>query len=603
MTMQPKTPARSAEFSIEFSNEKIILANQEQVLLHQALTQDIPLRHECGGKGLCSTCRVVIEQGLEYCPEETPAERKIKRQKSLPEYVRLGCQFKPQGPMKLRRLVRDEFDLSNAITSDLSTSAQSCNLAVMFSDIRNFTEFSEQHLAYDVTHMLNRYFSRMTEVVQAHNGYVDKLLGDGMMVLFGVNALEDCNPCNDAVNAANAMLRALDDLNEYFIECFDHRFKIGIGIDYGASLLGHFGHKDHLSFTALGPKVNRAARVEALCKTYQCDLLITEAVKKALTIEQVFESDYDVYLKGISETTKVWKISSPAKGRQVGKTYEQDTDMDIQVDNLPQVIGTPVIVVAARYSADELELYVAQAKLQANNQLSLYLPKGHTLQAGEYVTVHLDNRTGVDEFDADLRVFRTSYKGKVTQVHDAHSVDLTVRDFSLVHGISEVLAEKEPGYRFPTDGRPLQALPITPMTQMPVFAKQAHNNKVGVLVTRTVEQPHTTVMAFLSTEEDDIFIISFPSTFKVQTLQKDNRCAFAIDERATFTFENVIEWNYVLIDAEAYEVPTSHPYYDAIKAEFINKNPWEIGFFASPDVRLYHLKCLSTVCPAGNPNG
>lgn len=603
MTTKSITQARSAEFAIEFSNEKMITANQQEVLLRQALAQDIPLRHECGGKGLCSTCRVVVEQGLEYCSEETPAERKIKQQKNLPEYVRLGCQLKPQGPMKLRRLVRDEFDLSNAIASDLSASAQSCNLAVMFSDIRNFTEFSEQHLAYDVTHMLNRYFSCMTEVVQAHNGFVDKLLGDGMMVLFGVNNAGDCNPCNDAVNAANSMLMALEELNEYFIECFDHKFKIGIGVDYGVSLLGHFGHKDHQSFTALGPRVNRAARVEALCKTYQCDILITDAVKSALTIEQAFESDYDVYLKGISEATKVWKIASPGTSQEVNRTYEQDSEMDTQVDNLPQVIGTPVIAVAARYSGNELELYVAQAKIHSDNRLSLYLPKGHTWQQGDYITVHLDNRTGVDEFDADLRVFRTSYKGKVTHIHDAHTVELAVRDFSLVHGISEVLAEKEPGYRFPTDGRPLQALPVTPMTEMPEFAEQAHHNKVGVLVTRTVQQPHTTVMAFLSTQDDDIFIISFPSTFKVQTLQKDNRCAFAIDERATFTFENAIEWNYVLIDAEAYEVPINHPFYDAIKAEFINKNPWEIGFFASPDVRLYHLKCQSTVCPAGNPNG
>lgn len=76
-------------------------------------------------------------------------------------------------------------------------------------------------------------------------------------------------------------------------------------------------------------------------------------------------------------------------------------------------------------------------------------------------------------------------------------------------------------------------------------------------MTRTAEQPHTTVMAFLSTQDDDIFIISFPSTFKVQQLQRNPSCCFAIDERANFTFDKAIQWNYTLIDAIAH-IDSSH---------------------------------------------
>ncbi len=75
-----------------------------------------------------------------------------------------------------------------------------------------------------------------------------------------------------------------------------------------------------------------------------------------------------------------------------------------------------------------------------------------------------------------------------------------------------------------------------------------HPNKVGVLTTLAAGQPHTTVLAFLSTEDDDIFLISLPNTFKSQVLKREGHCFFTIDERAKFTFEQAIEWNYTIVD-------------------------------------------------------
>ncbi|WP_084623779.1 adenylate/guanylate cyclase domain-containing protein [Oceanospirillum beijerinckii] len=594
---KPET-VRSPEFQLNFVNEKSFLAAPGETLLCQALKNEIPHVHECGGQGRCSTCRVVVEEGLDNLTPETEAEQHIKKHKNLPPYVRLACQTKAKGPASVRRLVRDNFDISQALENGLKPNAERKEIAVMFSDIRNFTEFSQQHLPYDVSHMLNRYFAAMIDVVQAYGGYVDKLLGDGIMVLFGLDADRDTHPCDDALKAAEQMQLELVNLNQYFQEAFDYRFKIGIGIDYGPSLTGFFGSKNQQSFTALGPRVNRASRIEALCKTYQCTLLISDQVKAAARESYSYTECYDVYLKGIREATRIWRLSSPIPEHQGSHgNYEEESLMDIEVDNLPHVIGSPAIAVAASYQGDQLALHIGQVQLYSDNSLTFYVPNGHRLQAGEYLTLHLDNRTGVDEFDAELRVFRTSYKGVVTEVIDGLTLRLTFRDFSLVYGVSEVLAARQPDYQFPPDGRPLQALPETPLTEMPELNDEEHENKIGVLVTRTPEQPHTTAMAFLSTKEDDIFIISFPSTFKVQQLQKDNRCCFAIDERANFTFENAIDWNYVLIDAEAYEVPVDHPIYQPVKSAFIDKNPWEIGFFADPNVRLYHLKCLSTVCP------
>lgn len=587
--------------SIHFINEKEFALSEGETLLCQALKQQIPHVHECGGHGLCSTCRVIVESGLENCSPETEAEREIKARKHLPSEVRLSCQLKPTGSLTVRRLVRDHFDIQLALENGLNPSAKTQPIAIMFCDIRNFTEFSQCHLPYDITHILNRFFSAMTAAVNTFGGHVDKLLGDGMMVLFGLDEQQGRAPCDSALLAAEQMLKNLQQLNLYFQAVFDHQFQIGIGIDFGDCLLGEFGSTEHRSFTALGQRVNRAARIESLCKTYKTWLLVSDDVRQNCQLAHPFTDAVDVHLKGIQEATKVWQLCYPIQQQLalalIPPQALQEERMESQISALSEVIGSPAIAVAAYYQHEQLKLSIGLVRFRDQHQVEFTLPTGHHLKQGDWITLHLDNRTGVEEYDAELRVFRTSYKGRVARVIDTHTLLLHSREFSLVHGMDEVLGYREQGYHYPADARPLKTLPTTPLTAMPTLSQAEHENKIGVLVTRTPEQPHTTAMAFLSSEDDDIFIISFPSTFKVQQLQKDNRCCFAIDERASFTFENAINWNYVLIDAEAYEVPLEHPIYEPIKAAFIEKNPWEVGFFANPEVRVYHLKCLSTFCP------
>ncbi|WP_086480900.1 adenylate/guanylate cyclase domain-containing protein [Oceanospirillum sanctuarii] len=633
-----------AGFQLSFKNEISLALDPEETLLCQALKAGIPHVHECGGQGRCSTCRVVIESGQENLSPETDKEKRLKARKQLPHEVRLACQCKAKGSVSLRRVIRDEFDIRNVLENGIVPSARSHSVAILFCDIRNFTEFSQQHLPYDITHMLNRYFQAMEQVVIQHQGYLDKYLGDGFMAIFGLESPSSV-ACSQAVNAALEMLSTLKKLNDYFEEAFAYRFQIGIGIDFGPALLGEFGGPQKRSFTALGPAVNRASRIEALTKTLGKNLLISDALYQKLAssdnrlneqiLNRYFLNSDLVSLKGIREAVRVWcfsddnsadrseghsddsqtannKISSIESLSQTNADIpsHQTTDdfsdpehlsMDFAVDNLAEVIGSPAIAVVAAYDptgqSDTIDMAIAKVSFHDDNHLTVNLPLGHKFSKGDLLTIHLDNRTGVDEYDAELRVFRSSYKARVRAVA-GNQLTVDYREFSLVHGMSEALALREPGYQYPSDERKMRELPITPLVEVPEFNTDEYTNKIGVLVTRTPEQPHTTVMAFLSTTEDDIFIISFPSTFKVQQLQRDIRCCFAIDQRASFTFENAIEWNYVLIDAIAYEVPEKHPLYQPVKAAFIDKNPWEVAFFSDPNVRLYHLKCQSTFCPA-----
>lgn len=265
---------------------------------------------------------------------------------------------------------------------------------------------------------------------------------------------------------------------------------------------------------------------------------------------------------------------------------------------LSELIGQRVLAVLGGYGeeAAKMDVYICGVQVLSDTRLKVMLPNGHTLQNEQWVTLHLDNRTGVGEYDAELQVYRLSFKGCVKQIAD-YEVIVDALEYQVYYGISAIKEYRAKGYEFPVDTRASRPLPRSPLEHVPPIDDEEHDNKIGVLLTFAEQQPHTTVMAFLSSVDDDIFFITLPSTFKGQLLTRDNRCYFAIDSRATFTFEQAIEWNYSIIRGEVYEIEKGSEVFTQIQELFIAKNPWEMGFFSLPEIQMYHLKAQSVVCP------
>lgn len=69
------------------------------------------------------------------------------------------------------------------------------------------------------------------------------------------------------------------------------------------------------------------------------------------------------------------------------------------------------------------------------------------------------------------------------------------------------------------------------------------------------------------------------------------------DERSHYTFERAIEWNYTLIEGDAYLIPPHNPLFEQVREVFIHKNPWEMAFFLREDLEMYHIKSRQLVCP------
>lgn len=153
------------------------------------------------------------------------------------------------------------------------------SVAILFSDIRSFTNISEKNRPDVLVAFLNRYFSRMVEIIKKHGGTIDKFIGDAIMAEFGTPVSYEDN-CRRAIMAAYEMRDALSsiELGELVMP-EGMSFNIGIGIHYGDVIVGSIGSKDKTDYSVIGDNVNLASRLEGLTKTYGTQILVSESVR------------------------------------------------------------------------------------------------------------------------------------------------------------------------------------------------------------------------------------------------------------------------------------------------------------------------------------
>lgn len=144
-------------------------------------------------------------------------------------------------------------------------------VTVMFTDIRGFTATSSRFPPDELVAWLNAYFDRMCRTCARHNGYVDKFIGDGLMIVFGLGSPD--HGSGDAIRCAVAMLEDLKLVNETAAGRGYPAIQIGIGIHTGTVIAGEVGASERLQFTVIGSTVNIAARLESKCKDLPSDAL------------------------------------------------------------------------------------------------------------------------------------------------------------------------------------------------------------------------------------------------------------------------------------------------------------------------------------------
>ncbi|MGE0763689.1 MAG: adenylate/guanylate cyclase domain-containing protein [Bdellovibrionales bacterium] len=180
-------------------------------------------------------------------------------------------------------------------------------VAVLFSDLRDFTKFSEGHAPEEVVEMLNEYFEIMVGCIEKNQGRVNKFIGDAIMAMWGAPN----STGNDevlSVQAALDMRIELNKLNELRISRGQPPIKIGVGLHCGAAVAGTIGSRSRLEYTIIGDAVNQASRIEASTKAFGVDILLSHEIMQKVDLN--FSTSYagSAEVKGKAEPLKFFEL-------------------------------------------------------------------------------------------------------------------------------------------------------------------------------------------------------------------------------------------------------------------------------------------------------
>lgn len=187
-------------------------------------------------------------------------------------------------------------------------------ITVLFSDIVGFTQLSNTLRSRRVAELLNEYLEAMTKVVFSNGGTVDKFMGDAILALYG--APEELTPNEQvrrAINTARAMHHSLAELNQRWQNqgVFDGdkltSVQFRCGIHQGTAVVGMFGSAERADYTAIGPSVNIAARLQAAA--LPGTILVSAAVADYLQEEEITKGS-PLELKGVDETVLTFAVTS-----------------------------------------------------------------------------------------------------------------------------------------------------------------------------------------------------------------------------------------------------------------------------------------------------
>jgi adenylate cyclase len=196
----------------------------------------------------------------------------------------------------------------------LKLGGETRQMTFLFSDIRGFTPISEKYKGNPegLTKLINRFLTRMTDIIIKNGGTIDKFMGDCIMAFWNA-PLEDGEHEEHAVQAAIEMQEELLKLNMQLTAEGLPRINIGIGINTGEALVGNMGSEQRFDYSVIGDAVNLASRLESSSKTLGHTLVIGENTVSAAKLNYNFDFIDEITVKGKSEKIKVYTLAEKLK--------------------------------------------------------------------------------------------------------------------------------------------------------------------------------------------------------------------------------------------------------------------------------------------------
>jgi len=158
---------------------------------------------------------------------------------------------------------------------------KSSDIAIMFSDIRDFTKISEGIDANNLIELLNRYLGTMSKYIHIQGGIIDKYIGDAIMALYFPNSSTKLSVVENACISALMMKQELIRFNRQLPEG-KNKIQAGIGINYGNCISGMIGTPQKRSLSVIGDAVNIASRIEGLTKVMGATIIVSDSLYSRL---------------------------------------------------------------------------------------------------------------------------------------------------------------------------------------------------------------------------------------------------------------------------------------------------------------------------------
>lgn len=249
----------------------------------------------------------------------------------------IGCEaYRNMVVEKRSRFLRRAFslylsgELVRGIMTDparLKLGGERRTVTVLFSDIRGFTDISEQLAPEELVALLNGYLGPMTEAILREGGLLDKYIGDAIMALFNT-PVEVPDHAVRACEAALVMRERLEGLNRVWRAGGLPVVDAGVGVSTGEAVVGNMGGDLRFDYTAIGDTVNLASRLEGITKLYRAGVVVSESTMAGAKARFVFRELDRVRVKGRREAVPVYELLGRAapgdeRARDLARRYSE----------------------------------------------------------------------------------------------------------------------------------------------------------------------------------------------------------------------------------------------------------------------------------------
>ena len=274
-------------------DNQFVEVDKTETILEALLAGEIPHTNVCGGNAYCSTCRVMILDGIQNCSAPTSAERALAKKLDFPVHVRLACQTKVSGDVTIRRMVIDNDDI-DIVEGQLSKDSigNEKTVAILFAAIRGATNFDEVNFPYDIVYIMSRYFHGVNKVIKSYGGVTNNYMAGWFLSVFGLENTE--MSAERAVWAGLEILEFVKLLNVRLEQLSYKPIKVSIGVHYGSVMLVSVDPANPNLVTPIGDAVNLVNRIETTNKKVGSEFLISESVYNQIKDKAKINRSYNM---------------------------------------------------------------------------------------------------------------------------------------------------------------------------------------------------------------------------------------------------------------------------------------------------------------------